>query len=57
VALNLFVSSRLAGVTYGAASRAAIPFIIIMLLDLAVVAALPHISLMLPHLLFDYPLR
>jgi C4-dicarboxylate transporter DctM subunit len=57
VALNLFVSSRLAGVTYGAASYAAIPFIVIMLVDLAIVALFPHISLLLPHLLFGYPIR
>jgi C4-dicarboxylate transporter DctM subunit len=57
VALNLFVSSRLAGVSYAAASRAAIPFILIMLVDLAIVAAFPHISLMLPHVLFDYPIH
>jgi C4-dicarboxylate transporter DctM subunit len=57
VALNLFVSTKLAGVTYGAACRAAVPFILIMLLDLAIVAAVPHVSLLLPHLLFDYPIK
>ena len=57
VALNLFVSTKLAGVTYGEACRAAIPFILIMLIDLALVAVLPHLSLMLPHLLFDYPIH
>lgn len=57
VALNLFVSTKLAGVTYGEACRAAIPFISIMLIDLALVAVLPHLSLALPHLLFGYPIK
>lgn len=56
VALNLFVSTQLAGVQYGQAVRAAVPFILIMLINLAIVAAFPHISLMLPHILFDYPI-
>lgn len=56
VALNLFISTQLAGVRYGEAVRATIPFIIIMLIDLAIMAVFPMIPLMLPHLLFDYPL-
>ncbi len=56
VALNLFISTQLAGVRYGEAVRATIPFIIIMLIDLAIMAVFPVIPLMLPHLLFDYPL-
>jgi TRAP-type C4-dicarboxylate transport system permease large subunit len=46
----------LAGVRYGEAVRATIPFIIIMMIDLAIMAIFPIIPLMLPHLLFDYPL-
>ena len=57
VALNLFVSTRLAGVQYGQAVRAAAPFIAIMAMNLAIVAAFPHISLLLPHLLFAYPIK
>jgi C4-dicarboxylate transporter DctM subunit len=57
VALNLFVATGLAGVTYAQAVRASLPFILIMLIDLAVVAAFPHISLLLPHILFDHPIR
>lgn len=57
VALNLFVSTQLAGVQYGQAVRAAVPFMIIMAIDLAIVAAFPHISLLLPHLLFGYPIK
>jgi C4-dicarboxylate transporter DctM subunit len=57
VALNLFVSTRLAGVTYGQAVRAAVPFMVIMVLDLALLAAFPQISLLLPHLLFGYPIK
>ena len=56
VALNLFVSTQLAGVRYDEAVRASIPFIIIMLIDLAILAVFPVIPLLLPHLLFDYPL-
>ncbi len=56
VALNLFISTQLAGVRYGEAVRATIPFIIIMLIDLAIMAIFPIIPLMLPYLLFDYPL-
>lgn len=57
VALNLFVSTQLAGVRYDQAVRAAVPFMLIMGVDLAIVAAFPHISLMLPHILFDYPIN
>jgi C4-dicarboxylate transporter DctM subunit len=57
VALNLFVSTQLAGVRYGQAVRAAVPFMLIMGADLAVVAAFPRISLWLPHVLFGYPLE
>jgi C4-dicarboxylate transporter DctM subunit len=57
VALNLFVSTQLAGVQYGQAVRAAVPFMAIMAIDLAIVAAFPHISLWLPHLLFGYPIN
>ena len=56
VALNLFVSTQIAGVRYEAAVKATIPFIIIMLIDLAIMAMFPIIPLMLPHLIFDYPL-
>jgi C4-dicarboxylate transporter DctM subunit len=56
VALNFFISTQIAGVRYEAAVRATIPFIIIMMIDLAIMAAFPVIPLMLPHLLFGYPL-
>jgi C4-dicarboxylate transporter DctM subunit len=56
VALNLFISTQLAGVRYGEAVRATVPFIIIMVIDMAIIALFPIIPLMLPHLLFDYPL-
>jgi C4-dicarboxylate transporter DctM subunit len=56
VALNLFVSTHLAGVRYEEAVRATIPFIVIMIVDLAIMAVFPMIPLMLPHLLFGYPL-
>jgi C4-dicarboxylate transporter DctM subunit len=56
VALNLFISTRLAGVRYEDAVRATVPFIVIMMIDLAIMAVFPLIPLLLPHLLFDYPL-
>jgi C4-dicarboxylate transporter, DctM subunit len=56
VALNLFVSTQIAGVRYEEAVRAAIPFIIIMMIDLAIMAIFPIVPLMLPHIIFDYPL-
>ena len=55
VALNLFVSTQLAGVRYEEEVPATVPFII-MVIDLAVMASFPQIPLLLPHLLFDYPL-
>ena len=57
VALNLFVSTGLAGVTYAQAVRATIPFMLIMTVDLAIVAVFPHISLLLPHILFGHPIK
>jgi C4-dicarboxylate transporter, DctM subunit len=56
VALNLFVSTRLAGVKYEEAVRASLPFIAIMLADLVLMALFPRIPLQLPHILFGYPL-
>jgi C4-dicarboxylate transporter DctM subunit len=56
VAMNLFVSTQIAGVRYEQAVRATVPFIIIMMIDLAIMAVFPQIPLLLPHLLFDYPM-
>jgi len=56
VALNLFISTQLAEVSYGDAVRACVPFIIIMTLDLVIMALFPIIPLWLPHILFGYPL-
>lgn len=57
VALNLFVSTQLAGVRYEQAVRATVPFILIMAADMVVMAVFPQIPLMLPHLLFGYPIK
>ena len=38
------------------AVRATIPFIIMMMIDLAIMAVFPIVPLMLPHLIFGYPL-
>lgn len=56
IALNLFVSTALAGVTYGQTVRAAIPFMVIMVVDMVIIALFPKLTLLLPHLIFDYPL-
>jgi C4-dicarboxylate transporter DctM subunit len=42
VALNLFVSAQLAGVRYDEAVRATVPFIIIMIIDMATMAIFPR---------------
>ncbi|WP_428523534.1 TRAP transporter large permease subunit [Pseudorhodoplanes sp.] len=55
IAVNLFVSTKLAGVTYEAAVRAAFPFMVVMTIDLAIVAIFPSIALTLPRLIFGYP--
>jgi tripartite ATP-independent transporter DctM subunit len=52
VALNLFVSSQIAGVSYGTAVRAAMPFVAIMVVDSVLIAVLPNVALALPKLLF-----
>ncbi len=57
VALNLFVSTQLAGVKYEEAVRASLPFIAIMVVDMVLVVVFPQIPLLLPNLLFGYPIR
>jgi len=57
IALNLFISTQIAEVRYEQAVRASIPFILIMSIDLAIVSIFPKISLILPHLLFNYPIK
>ena len=56
VALNLFISTQIAGVKYEEAVRAAMPFIIIMVIDLVLMVIFPIIPMMLPNLIFDYPM-
>lgn len=57
VALNLFISTAIAGVRYEQAVRAAVPFMIVLGIDMVLVAVFPHIALLLPHLLFGHPIR
>lgn len=52
VAMTLFVSSAIAGVPFSHAVRAAVPFILIMVLDLVLVVAFPQIAMWLPGLMF-----
>ena len=56
VALNLFVSSAIAEVRYEQAVRAALVFMVIMAADIALIAVFPQIALMLPNVLYDYPM-
>jgi C4-dicarboxylate transporter DctM subunit len=56
VALNLFVSTQLAGVRYEETIRACVPFMIIMIIDYLLLVMFPVIPLWLPHVLFEYPL-
>lgn len=56
VALNLFVSTKLANVRYEEAVRATVPFMIIMGIDYLIMVVFPQIPLWLPHILFDYPM-
>jgi C4-dicarboxylate transporter DctM subunit len=56
VAMNLFISTQLAGVRYDEAVPAAVPFMLIMALGVVVVAVVPDVPLLLPHLLFGHPI-
>jgi tripartite ATP-independent transporter DctM subunit len=56
VALNLFISTTIAGVPYGTTVRAAVPFMLILVVDMVVIAVFPQIALFLPHLIFGYPM-
>jgi C4-dicarboxylate transporter DctM subunit len=51
IAVNLFISTSIAGVTYAQAIRASIPFILIMIVNIAILAVFPKIVSILPHLL------
>ena len=57
VGLTLFVSAAIGEVRIERAALAALPFLGIMLVDLALVTLEPNVSLFLPHLLYGYPLQ
>jgi C4-dicarboxylate transporter, DctM subunit len=57
VGLTLYVSAAIGNVRIERAALAALPFLGIMLVDLALVSLWPNIALILPHLLFGYPLQ
>ena len=57
VGLTLYVSAAIGKVRIERAAIAALPFLGIMLVDLALVSLWPNISMFLPHLLFAYPLQ
>ncbi|MBI2320808.1 MAG: TRAP transporter large permease subunit [Chloroflexi bacterium] len=56
VALNLFISTQLAGVRFEQAVRACLPFIAIMFIDQLIIILIPQIPLFLPNLIFEYPM-
>lgn len=53
VGLNLFVTSGITGMSIVRVTRAALPWLSILLLFLALVTYIPQISLFLPDLIFD----
>jgi C4-dicarboxylate transporter DctM subunit len=57
VALNLFISTSIAGVRYEQAVKAAVPFMLILVVDMTIITIFPQIPLFLPHVLFGYPIR
>jgi tripartite ATP-independent transporter DctM subunit len=52
VGLTLYISAAIAEVPFAQAVRAAVPFILILVLDLALVALFPQIAMWLPNLMF-----
>jgi C4-dicarboxylate transporter, DctM subunit len=50
VGLNLFVASDLTNLSLMKLSKAVLPFIAVLLIDVAIVSALPQLSVWLPHL-------
>jgi C4-dicarboxylate transporter DctM subunit len=57
VGLTFFVSTAIARVPLGPAVRAIVPFMAIMLVDLVLLSLFPQIPLLLPHVLYGYPIR
>ncbi len=57
VGLTLYVSAAIGKVRIERAAIAALPFLGIMLVDLALVSFWPTIAMFLPHILFGYPLQ
>jgi C4-dicarboxylate transporter, DctM subunit len=57
VGLTLYVSAAIGQVRIERAAIAALPFLGIMIVDLALVSLWPNIALILPHFLFGYPLQ
>lgn len=53
VGLNLFVTSGITGMSLVQVTRAALPWLSVLLVFLVIVTYIPQISLWLPHLLFD----
>ena len=51
VGLNLFVASDLAKMSLTALSKAVVPFILVLLISIAIVSGVPQLSLWLPNLI------
>jgi C4-dicarboxylate transporter, DctM subunit len=50
VGLNLFVASQISGVSIAKLTRAVIPFVIVVIINLMVISFIPEISTYLPSL-------
>jgi C4-dicarboxylate transporter DctM subunit len=57
VGLTLYISAIIADVHIERAALAALPFLAIMLVDLFLLSIFPNFTLLLPHLVFAYPLH
>lgn len=53
VGLNLFVTSGVTGMSLMQVTRAALPWLMVLLVFLLLVTYIPQISLFLPQLMFD----
>ncbi|GEN81901.1 hypothetical protein SLU01_02130 [Sporosarcina luteola] len=51
VGLNLFVAAQISGISFAKLSRAVLPFIVILIIDILIISYIPAISLWLPAFL------
>jgi len=53
VGLNLFVTSGITGMSIIQVTRAALPWLMVLLVFLAIVTYIPQVTLFLPNLMFN----